>query len=56
MTSQPIIASSSIAAWLEHPEGGRLIRGLLAQTGIVETRLAPVRRTFAAAAIRVEFN
>jgi NAD(P)-dependent dehydrogenase (short-subunit alcohol dehydrogenase family) len=42
MTSQPITASSSITAWLAHPEGGPLVRGLLAQAGIDETTLAPV--------------
>ncbi|KQP56873.1 SDR family NAD(P)-dependent oxidoreductase [Agreia sp. Leaf283] len=42
MTSNPITAASSISSWLAHPEGGPLVRGLLAQAGIDETTLAPV--------------
>ncbi|MFC4242662.1 SDR family NAD(P)-dependent oxidoreductase [Gryllotalpicola reticulitermitis] len=39
----PLTASSSIGAWLEHPAGGPLIRGLLAQSGTDEGTLAPLR-------------
>ncbi|SDY66085.1 SDR family NAD(P)-dependent oxidoreductase [Herbiconiux ginsengi] len=38
----PITASSTIAAWLDHPVGGPLVRGMLGQAGIDETTLAPV--------------
>jgi NAD(P)-dependent dehydrogenase (short-subunit alcohol dehydrogenase family) len=40
---KPLTANSSIATWLQHPEGGRLIRELLAQGGFDESTLAPVR-------------
>ena len=40
---EPLTAKSSIGSWLEHPEGGPLIRQLLAQGGFDESTLAPVR-------------
>jgi hypothetical protein len=39
----PLTANSSIGSWLQHPEGGQLIRELLAQGGFDESSLAPVR-------------
>src|SRR3712207_909238 len=42
-TSKPLTASSTIGAWLDHPEGGPLVRGLLAQSGADESTLAPIR-------------
>ena len=41
--SKPLTANSSIGTWLQHPEGGPLIRELLAQGGFDESTLAPVR-------------
>jgi len=38
-----LTANSSIGEWLEHPVGGELVRGLLAQSGAKEESLAPVR-------------
>ncbi len=32
-TSTPLSAHSTIGTWLDHPEGGALVRGLLAQSG-----------------------
>ncbi|GAB3651699.1 SDR family NAD(P)-dependent oxidoreductase [Glycomyces tarimensis] len=40
---RPLTAQSTIGAWLEHPEGAPLIRGLLERTGADEETLAPVR-------------
>src|SRR4051812_11114743 len=42
--SGPLTAGSTIGDWLDHPEGGPLIRGVLgAQGGFDERMLAPVR-------------
>lgn len=41
--SKPLTANSSIGTWLHHPEGGPLIRELLALGGFDESTLAPVR-------------
>jgi hypothetical protein len=41
--SKPLTANSSIGAWLDHPVGGELVRGLLAQTGAEEEMLTPVK-------------
>lgn len=41
--SAPLTAQSTIDAWLRHPKGGPLIKGLLAQSGVAEDMLAPVR-------------
>ena len=43
MPSSVLTASSTIGAWLDHPEGGPLIRQLLAASGATEDALAPVR-------------
>ena len=45
MATEPaaLTARSTIGAWLEHPEGGPLIRTLLAASGQDESALAPVR-------------
>lgn len=40
---KPLTANSTITDWLDHPEGGPLVRGLLAQAGVGEEMLAPVR-------------
>jgi NAD(P)-dependent dehydrogenase (short-subunit alcohol dehydrogenase family) len=40
---KPLTANSSIADWLDHPDGGPLVRGLLAQAGVGEEMLAPIR-------------
>ena len=40
---RPLTARSSIGAWLDHPEGGSLVRQLLAAGGADESSLAPVR-------------
>jgi hypothetical protein len=40
---RPLTAKTSIGAWLQHPEGGPLIRELLGRGGFDETALAPVR-------------
>ncbi|PRY57157.1 SDR family NAD(P)-dependent oxidoreductase [Glycomyces artemisiae] len=39
----PLTAQSTIDAWLRHPKGEPLIKGLLAQSGVAEDMLAPVR-------------
>ncbi len=39
----PLTANSTIGQWLEHPVGGELVRGLLAQTGASEQTLAPIK-------------
>lgn len=41
--SKPLTAHSTIGEWLDHPEGAPLIQGLLAQAGVGEEMLAPVR-------------
>ncbi|WP_213815589.1 SDR family NAD(P)-dependent oxidoreductase [Glaciihabitans sp. dw_435] len=41
-TEKPLTANSSIAAWLAHPVGGPLVRGLLAASGANEDSLAPI--------------
>ncbi|MBC3763355.1 SDR family oxidoreductase [Quadrisphaera sp. RL12-1S] len=41
--SAPLTAGSTVAAWLDHPSGGPLLRELLAAGGQDETALAPVR-------------
>ena len=40
--STALTANSSIGSWLDHPVGGDLVRGLLAQAGAKEEMLAPV--------------
>lgn len=44
MTQQatPLTGGSSIGEWLAHPEGGELLRAMLAQSGFDESVLAPV--------------
>jgi len=42
--SKPLTAKSSVGEWLAHPEGGKLLRDLLAQAGFDEKVLAPVRQ------------
>ena len=42
-TPTTLTASSTVGAWLDHPVGGPLLRGLLAQSGTDPERLAPVR-------------
>jgi NAD(P)-dependent dehydrogenase (short-subunit alcohol dehydrogenase family) len=42
-SEKPLTANSAIADWLAHPEGGPLVRGLLAQAGVGEEMLAPIR-------------
>jgi len=39
----PLTAKSTVGAWLDHPIGGALIRGLLAEGGQDESALAPAR-------------
>ncbi|WP_222710866.1 SDR family NAD(P)-dependent oxidoreductase [Quadrisphaera setariae] len=39
----PLTTASSVAAWLDHPTGGPLLRQLLASGGQDESALAPVR-------------
>lgn len=39
---KPLTANSTIGTWLQHPEGGPLIRELLGGAGVDETVLAPV--------------
>lgn len=39
----PLTASSTVGQWLDHPEGGALLRGLLEQAGQDESALAPAR-------------
>jgi NAD(P)-dependent dehydrogenase (short-subunit alcohol dehydrogenase family) len=41
--SKPLTAHSTIGEWLAHPKGAPLIQGLLAQAGVGEEMLAPVR-------------
>lgn len=43
MTTAPLTATSSIGTWLDHPEGGPLVRELLGRGGFDESRLTPVR-------------
>lgn len=43
MTTAPLTGRSTIRSWLEHPEGGPLMRGLLAQAGFDESVLAPIQ-------------
>lgn len=38
-----LTAQSTIGAWLDHPVGGDLVRGLLAQSGATEESLAPIK-------------
>jgi NAD(P)-dependent dehydrogenase (short-subunit alcohol dehydrogenase family) len=41
-TTQPVLtAHSTIATWLDHPEGGALLRGMLADAGADADSLAP---------------
>lgn len=40
---KPLTAHSTIGEWLAHPKGAPLIQGLLAQAGVGEETLAPVR-------------
>ncbi|GAA4737139.1 hypothetical protein GCM10023328_17150 [Modestobacter marinus] len=42
-TGRPLTANSTVGAWLDHPAGGELIRGLLQQAGVGAEALAPVR-------------
>ncbi|WP_460774412.1 SDR family NAD(P)-dependent oxidoreductase [Microbacterium sp. GXF7504] len=39
----PLTANSTIGAWLEHPVGGEVVRGFLAQSGASEESLAPLK-------------
>ncbi|MFF1573108.1 SDR family NAD(P)-dependent oxidoreductase [Leifsonia sp. NPDC058292] len=39
---KPLTADSTIATWLQHPEGGPIIRELLSASGADEATLAPV--------------
>jgi NAD(P)-dependent dehydrogenase (short-subunit alcohol dehydrogenase family) len=39
---KPLTANSTIGTWLQHPEGGPIIRELLSATGADESTLAPV--------------
>lgn len=39
---KPLTATSTIGTWLQHPEGGPIIRELLTATGADESTLAPV--------------
>jgi NAD(P)-dependent dehydrogenase (short-subunit alcohol dehydrogenase family) len=39
---KPLTANSTIGTWLQHPEGGPLIRALLQQAGVDEGMLAPI--------------
>ena len=41
--TNPLISASSVGAWLDHPEGGPLVRQLLTASGASEESLAPVR-------------
>lgn len=43
-TTEPLTAESPVGEWVAHPEGGPLIRALLAEAGFDESVLAPVRR------------
>ncbi|RSM48655.1 KR domain-containing protein [Amycolatopsis balhimycina DSM 5908] len=42
-TAEPLTADTTIGDWVAHPDGGPLIRSLLAEAGVDETVLAPVR-------------
>jgi NAD(P)-dependent dehydrogenase (short-subunit alcohol dehydrogenase family) len=42
--ARPLTAGSTIGDWLAHPEGGPLLRQLLAQGGFDESTLAPIRQ------------
>ncbi|MDQ7808941.1 SDR family NAD(P)-dependent oxidoreductase [Amycolatopsis sp. A133] len=42
-TTAPLTADTPIGDWVAHPDGGPLIRALLAEAGVDETVLAPVR-------------
>ncbi|MGV9365458.1 SDR family NAD(P)-dependent oxidoreductase [Amycolatopsis sp. NPDC003731] len=42
-TTEPLTADSPIGDWAAHPDGGPLVRALLAEAGVDETVLAPVR-------------
>ncbi|WP_206784860.1 SDR family NAD(P)-dependent oxidoreductase [Amycolatopsis sp. MtRt-6] len=42
-TTERLTADSPIGEWVAHPDGGPLIRALLAEAGVDETVLAPVR-------------
>lgn len=41
---KPLTGKTSIGEWLEHPEGGALLRDMLAQGGFDEQVLAPLRQ------------
>lgn len=41
MANQPITAQNTVQQWLDHPEGGPAIRGMLAQAGSDESTLGP---------------
>ncbi|WP_338596351.1 SDR family NAD(P)-dependent oxidoreductase [Saccharopolyspora sp. SCSIO 74807] len=41
---RPVRAASTVDEWLTHPEGGVLLREMLAQAGFDEQALAPVRQ------------
>jgi hypothetical protein len=40
--STVLTGNSLIGSWLDHPVGGDLVRGLLAQSGATEEMLAPL--------------
>jgi len=40
---EPLTANSTIGRWLDDPEGGQLVRGLLAASGADESTLAPIK-------------
>ena len=39
--NKPLTAQNTIQEWLDHPEGGPILRGFLAQTGSDEASLGP---------------
>jgi hypothetical protein len=43
MSETVLTANSTIGAWLDHPAGGTLVRGLLAASGADDSVLAPLR-------------
>ncbi|MEU8658202.1 SDR family NAD(P)-dependent oxidoreductase [Actinoplanes philippinensis] len=43
MTKKPLTATSTVGEWLDHPEGGPALGGLLAAGGADPSMLAPVR-------------
>lgn len=43
MSETVLAANSTIGAWLDHPAGGTLVRGLLAASGADDSVLAPLR-------------